>query len=373
MAKVNSYDPNKLEFRSGGGCLMLFGLPFFLAGMAVIVGSILSVGKEGFAALIGIPFGGLFALIGGGLMFGRSSTTFDKRTGKLTSWSGALGIGSTTEYKLEEIKIVTLSKEVRGSGKNRRTVYPVKLEGLPEPFELEASFNANDGRSLAEDVAKFLDLAMKDTSAGAEVIREAGTLDFSIRQRFEADGYVPELAPKPSNAKATHTAMGTTHKIHIPATGFHVGHYIQIGIGVFIGGFMGLGMIPVFLEGDMPTGLRLVIVAVFGLFAAIPFLAVSGSAFSSAKSVTDIEVTPMKLIVNTKGLISTSRQEMAANDMEELEIAGRPTGGRPNVIAFFGGRSIMARSDEKTIAFGSGLSDEELDWLISIVEVAVCS
>ena len=372
MARVESYDPNKLEFRSGGGCISLFGLFFFLPGLGVILGSFFG-GKGGPPIFFAIPFGGIFCLIGGAFVFGRSGMTFDKRIGKLSTWWGALGWQSKTEYDLDDIKLVALSREVRGSGKNRRTVYPVKLEGnFPQPIELEAPGMANEARGLAEDIGKFLDLGMRDVSSGSEVMREAGTLDYSIRERYEAEGYRPELLDRPMTAKSTHNPMGSTHRIKIPPTGFTCGSYVQIGIGLLFCSFFGVGFIPVFFEKDMPTEVRFIIIGVMFLFVSIPFLAIVGTAVSGAKQSSDIEVTPMKFVVETKGIFTTSREEIPANELEELEIAGRVP-GHANLAVMFGGQSIMIRSDKKTIAFGSGLENEELEWIVSIIEVALCS
>ena len=372
MAKVQSYDPNKLEFRSGGGCLSLFGLFFFLPGLAVIAGGFVG-GSDGPPIFFALPFGGIFCLVGGAFLFGRSGMTFDKRSGKLETWWGAFFYKSRTEYSLSDIKMVALSRETRGSGKNRRTVYPVRIEGnFPTPVELEAPLNPTEGRSLAEDVAKFLDLGMRDVSSGTEIIREAGTLDFSIRQRFEADGYEPELMDRPAGAKSTHTPMGSTHKINIPPRGFTCGSYAQIGVGLVFSGMFSLGFFPVMFDKDIPTAVRIPVLLVMGLFISIPFMALVGSAISGAKASYEVEVTPMKFVLVTKGMIKDSREEIPANELEELEIAGRVP-GKNQLALILSGQSIMVRSDTKTISFGYGLLADELDWIVSIIEVGLCS
>ena len=36
MRRIETHDPDILEFRGGGGCLALFGTPFLLAGLFVM-------------------------------------------------------------------------------------------------------------------------------------------------------------------------------------------------------------------------------------------------------------------------------------------------------------------------------------------------
>src|SRR5688572_24931839 len=74
--------PGRLEVRDGGGCLSLFGLPFFCAGLAVMLISFgiipLSNAHEvqWYAWPILFLMGAVFTTVGGVLVFGRTWTTF---------------------------------------------------------------------------------------------------------------------------------------------------------------------------------------------------------------------------------------------------------------------------------------------------------
>ena len=61
-------DPDRYVVKRGGGCLMLFGLPFFAAGVAVIVlgvlGKMTSESGGPPPLLFIIPFGLIFASVG---------------------------------------------------------------------------------------------------------------------------------------------------------------------------------------------------------------------------------------------------------------------------------------------------------------------
>ena len=167
---------------------MRWGLPFFLAGVAIIVAAATGGMKTEDGApmplLFGILFGSVFASVGAGLMLGRAGVTIDRTSKTMTTWWGLLVPFRSTERPLGEVTTVALSREVRGSGKSSRTVYPVKLVGPEKPVEIDAEQDYQSARRRAEKVAKFLDLGLEDTTSGQKVVREAGTLDESLRERL---------------------------------------------------------------------------------------------------------------------------------------------------------------------------------------------
>ena len=87
-------EASTLETKTGGGCMMLFGLPFFAAGIAVMTVPFWADGDAPAAMLI--PFGLVFASVGGGIMFGRAGIIADK-TASLLSTCTEIGAASTTD------------------------------------------------------------------------------------------------------------------------------------------------------------------------------------------------------------------------------------------------------------------------------------
>ena len=77
-------DPDRYSVKRGGGCLMLFGLPFFAAGVGIIIaalaGAMDNESGEPAPLYFVIPFGLVFASVGAGLMFGRAGVDLDSRS-----------------------------------------------------------------------------------------------------------------------------------------------------------------------------------------------------------------------------------------------------------------------------------------------------
>ncbi len=175
-------DAGTLEFRSGGGCLTLFGLPFLLAGLFVMqfpLGLIpLEERPEGplVSALV-ILLGSVFALVGAILVFGRAGLVLDRGRGWITQWYGLLVPMKRVEYLLDSIRQVEMDFS-RGDSDSADT-WPVTLsgEGIPKPIAVAQPVEFAEARRIAEELARFLHKPLVDRSTGERVTRDAGHLD----------------------------------------------------------------------------------------------------------------------------------------------------------------------------------------------------
>src|SRR5688572_12655468 len=73
--------PDRLQLREGGGCLSVFGVPFFAAGifMGLTAAGIVPMhGGGAYARPVLALLAIVFTIVGGTLVFGRSWTTIDR-------------------------------------------------------------------------------------------------------------------------------------------------------------------------------------------------------------------------------------------------------------------------------------------------------
>ena len=368
MAKVPTSNGNKLEFSSDDITTMLYGLPFLLIGL-VIIGYPYVVSGEAIPQIVALPLGGVFTLFGIFTVFGGSSATIDKGTGKITTWRGVLGLGFTLEYKISDVKMVTLTcestQQSRQNQHAKSTHYPIILEGLEIPVNIDTAREFNEGRAIAKEIAIFLNLPMKYFSGGEEIIIEASELNQSVRQNMAAKGITPKSRPKPPGAESTHTQLGSTHTIHIPAPGFQPGHYLLMMIGVTAVLVPAILLIPKLFEKETSL-MPLLFLSVAGIFS-VAMLCV---AVYSAQAVTEVEISPTRIVVTTNVLFYRHVETLDGEKIEELRIDGpimENSEGQVNP----GSRAILVRADEKTLTFGWWLDEAELEWLLSIAQVAL--
>ena len=372
MAKVPSSDPNRLEYNSESFSAILFGLPFLIIGVLIMGAPYIDGSPTSFRPIFALPLGGVFALLGAISIFGERSAVIDKGTGKIKTFRGMFGIGLTLEYKIADVKMVTLSCELVQSKSTHQqhqssVSYPITLEGLPIPVKVEIAQDESEARAVAEEVATFLNVPMKYFSAGQEIIRQASELNQSVRQSMAAQGRTARAIPKPPGAECTHTQLGTTHKIHIPAPGFQPGHYLLM----MIGGLAGLGpalfLLPKLFAENASLAPLLFLLLALGF--SLTMIAV---AVYSAQGTTDVEVSPTRMVVKTSVFFYRRIEELEASKIEELRVDGPVMEGSDGEVSR-GSRSILARGDRKELTFGWWLDEDELKWLLSICELALSS
>ncbi len=386
-----SLHPERYEKKSGGGCLMLFGLPFLLVGLAVMIGGLGGRLKDdsgqGMPILFAICFGGIFASVGAGFMFGRSGVTLDKRTNQAVKWWGLLVPMKRTVVALDSLEQVEIAKEIRRSDKSTYTVYPVRLTHGAEPLKICEPRDYQQSRREAEEIAKFLGVALKDASSGGEgVVRQADELDHSIRDQVRAKGEVVEVPATPTGSRVRHELADGKLTFEIPAPGVSpvmlvviVGMcLLPLGSGAFF--FTG------FLGGGSEPWLFKAFIGVFVLFFVAPVILIPGRMILKGKSRERITVTPQKLELSLVSPWMTRTSSLPAGEIEELELvqgARMPTGGRdaekvPQIVKGIalmagGGATIMARTDKETLQFGRMLSRAEAEWMHALIKRVLTS
>ncbi|NUM35791.1 MAG: hypothetical protein HUU50_14700 [Candidatus Brocadiae bacterium] len=378
MEKIDSYDPDLMVFRSGGGCLILFGLPFLLSGCLVIALPFLPQSQQvdWFTCFFGLPF----FLVGVALVFGRSGILIDKRMNSVTSWWGLLFPLHSKVFDLKSFIKVTITKEIRRSKNSTYTVYPVRLAG-----EESVSFGENTqyeaSRKIAEEIAKFIFIPLSDASSDVEIIREPDKLDESVRDKILRTGEAREIPPTPKNSKLLYDREGEEIRLEIPPMGWHPIFYVPIVFGIIFSCILFGAFSPMLFEKDLFILIRLIPIAVVS----VPFIIIFGAIYRFASKRTIIHVSPKILQVQEIWALGKNTKQIPVKELEELRILSALDNAQlkksldslnkenrpqniPSSLGFFGNAAILARSDRVTIQFGTGLSKEEVEWLHAVIE-----
>ncbi len=366
-------DPDVLEIKGGGGCLLVAGL-FFAAFGVLFAFTMLNLPQgQGHSAsqILGAAFGGLFALLGAAMLLGRWGIKLYRREDRLFSWWGLslLLPGLTLPLKSKSVSLsgfsfVRLSKEVRkssGSKSNSTTVYPVSLEGEPDSRTLKEFADYASARALAEQAAKFLGLDLHDSSSGQTLVRQAAFLDESLRQRMLRTGETVTAKPRPANMRSTVALGAGTVDIVVPASGITSFH----GVGLAI--IISISAISYYFEGWFPS--------VFIMF--FPGLAILGHASQGIK----IRADRQGLWVKKTWLGLGFFRHIPTNELEELvpkrilpeglELSEVPEKHRALVqgaIHFFVRPKLVARSDRQTLEVSGAVSAQEMEYLLSLLK-----
>lgn len=368
-------NPNIWRHQTGGGAASLFGLPFFLVGVGVIVLTFIPQEVRGGDSLpfyFGIPFGAIFAAVGGAILFGRVELIIDRSDGTvIKNWK----LLSKTVYEqhreLKEFDRIRLNSEIRRSKNSSHTVYPIKLEGAgAEAFSISEGRAKDKARSQAESLATFLSLPIHDELSGSVRVRDANSLDQSIREKFQSGAETNEIPNPPARMKSHVDYDGNNLQVQIPPPGFNVGFLIAFAaIAFFELIFIFSFAIPFFsnFKADSPALIFLIIFTFF--FLGIPtfiLLALLGNTFLANQSVS---ISNQSLSVS-KGWPWKKLATLETSRIEEFVIGAksRSQGDRKSIASIGTGKEIQAISDNATLSFGSGLSDEELIYLHALAK-----
>ena len=392
-----------MERKDGGGCMMLFGLPFFAVGVFMALNA-LGVGgaemEEDTPRILFLLFGLVFGGVGAGLMFGRAGITIDRTTMKITKWWGLLVPMKVTEYNLVDFDRTTISKENRGSGNSSRTVFPVKLAGGPgvDAFEYQAPTDYQEARRLAEELARFLGHDIEDSSSGKPVHRPLDELDESVRDRMRRTRERVRLPGAPWEMKATirEEAEGTV--IELPPPGLKPAQLAAIIPALVFAGVVGLFVLRPLFGSGTPVETQLF----FGGFVVLFFIVVPVAitlvtVLKKARYRVTITVSQAMLRIEQGSGRKRKVTRIPGDELEEFELVGRkdifdtaireagdehgestkqslkiekmlaPDSMLGKLARLATKSEIMARSDTETIRFGRDLSDDELVYLHAII------
>ena len=152
----------QFEIREGGGCLSVFGLPFFCAGIFLLLASLKVIPFQNkdeipFWGWIGMFFMSLpFIGIGGALLFGRRQTRIDLAEGRIFKESKVFVPVKTEAYLIVDYKTVMIRFESGSS--DSPDSYPVVLmpSNNGRPLPLYSGISYADSREFAAAVSQFL-------------------------------------------------------------------------------------------------------------------------------------------------------------------------------------------------------------------------
>jgi hypothetical protein len=410
---LNRSDTDVIESKAGGGCVSLFGLPFFLAGLFIAqipLGIIpVDANKDTTTVILTALIGGVFTIVGLFLILGRGGLKIDRRSGTVLKWSGLLAPMKRREYNFGLFRQVSLKR--REGEKNAPDTYPVNLEGMDGQARIEiliaSPSDYSEARRTAEELAEFMRKPLEDSTTGERVVREAGRLNESFRDRARRTGeFVGGLPPMPMamKTKVEQTLDGVV--LDIPATTSVLFRYLPV---VFALGFVAVVVNFILREGielPMQPMVRygmILIIAVF--FILLPLVSALSHLRKTAWSHT--RVTATRSVLRVEEIVGgrTKTAEIPAGELEELRVptkrsvlqgldtpgqqdpnaasamgdtgAPRLPDGRPAprfmlaLLRFAGSPGITASSDKTSVSFGQGLPEEEAVYLHALIRNAI--
>ena len=398
--------PDRLQIRQGGGCIAAFGVPFFAAGIFMILGvsGVIPVSNAsdmspwGWFALTGM--GLVFSAVGGGFMFGRAWTTLDvSRRLVLKQWGLLIPLRDRT-YPLTGYAAVTLGF-VRGDS-DSADKFPVGLKAQTGSDLALCSFTTYaDSRACAIAVAQHLHLDIEDSTTDHHARVTPADAERSLRERaveLTRDAAVPQ----PINARSTVTRAPDGVRIDIPyprtsrfAAFFGI---VPLIIPIVVVPWM----MNFFIRTKTPEAVGWVflgfITVFFGL---LPAITVFNGLRRSRRGGTIVHVSSLGIEIQERGAWRTRRTaSIESGDILDIDFSTRESSAaaarmaaeqqamqstRANSAAvgprtervltwltqFARGRGLTLKTRTGLTSFGAGLEDDEIRYLHDVVRRAL--
>lgn len=262
--------PDRLELKRGGGCIGCFGIPFFLAGifMLLAVMQIIPFSNADeipwFAWIILSLMGFIFSGVGAGLVFGRNWISIDKTRHRIWKAWGLLRPMKGEQYDLSNYTAVILSHNPGDSDSPES--FPVTLQSAHANTELELNTCQTYGtsRQQAMLLAAFLNLPFLDKSTDHRVVLKPAELTDKPQPLLQEKE--PGIAPRPEIMKCLVTEDGQELLIRIPGPAFSPFHLIGLLIPILIMLFIGIPLVSFFERTQTPAFVSWFFLGFIGLF-----------------------------------------------------------------------------------------------------------
>jgi len=393
---------DRLELKKGGGCIGLFGTPFFFAGLFILLMSMQIIPVSNARELpwwswILMSFMGIiFTGVGASLMFGRSWITINKTKHRIWKAWGLLRPMRGEQYDLGNYQKVIL-RLVPGDSDSADS-YNVLLKSENSNNELDIYNSVNYGTSYEQAtlLANFLDFRLEDNTTDHPVTISPGNDNSGQTIVFQEKA--PDISAQPEFMKCEITESEEGLQIRVPGPDFRTYHLIGLIFPVVILLVVAFPMLSFFNNTNTPMFVQFFFVGFIGLFFILLPLIETIRAFRRSRSfATTVIVNPQGISISEnaargkksirisaadiigidygtrESVISAAMNNLDPHQEKDVKAGGlsTPYVPVPRWISWLRklarSKGIIIKSKQSFYSFGGGLPDEEVYHIYTLV------
>ena len=387
-APFHQTSPGVLKVTRGGGAISLFGTPFFLAGVFMLLGATgifpMRTEASGTPTILA-PMGLLFLTVGGVLVFGRQWLVLDLARRSIQRQIGLLVPLHTEERTLSDFHAVVISHDP-GDSESAET-YPVRLRAstgrdaaIVKPTRFAESL------VTAQYLARVLSLQLVDATTDRETIIAPEHAGESLRERLSRAGVdTPPPRPLSMRSDVTESVHGT--RIVIPGGNPTLAGYAGIFLPIVVFFIAMLFAIPALAKSQKPLTLFCMLLLLFGVptvFAWVRFMVSSKhKGITVTASSTGLVIEPRSgksrsSVIPSRDVfdVDCSTFESAVESARQSTRSATAQGpGSERVLGtlrkLVPNPGIVVKSRNGLITFAEGLSEDELRYLVWMIRRAL--
>lgn len=338
--------PYKLELDKGGGLLGCFGLPFFGAGvfMLMIVGRIVPISNAAdipwWSWIVLLMMGLIFTTVGATLVFGRKWITLDTLEGRIWIAWGLLYPMRGTTYDLKDYTRIVL-KFIPGDSDSADSYEIVLKTNLEGELSLLSSLDYGQIFIQATKLSEFLKLPLEDRSTEHVAIVKPGESKSDLTDPNPITLFDPITAP--SNLTSDIQIDESSISIRVPNTKYSLYRLAELIIpGGFVL-FLTMKLLPFFRMTNTPPPFQMMFAGFIGVFfVLLPVISLIKRYLASRGYSTEVHV-------NDQGI--TIKQNKRSKHITANKIIAIDYGTRDTALNGIATDSFARASDKNTVPY----------------------
>lgn len=398
----------QIEIVEGGGCLSIFGLPFFGAGlfMLLVAAGLMPLQNSSAMGVWGRPIlatmGLIFTAVGGWLVFGRTRIRIDTAAGTLLRNRNLLFISIQSQsFNLKTFQAVELGFEAGDS--DSADSYPVIVKNADAAAHVRISSGPDyaASREQARQLAIFLKLPLADASSDHTTILTPDDVDKPLADRLRGGKNADNWAARPITLQSQVEILSGKLHVKIPRAGFRFVMLLVVLITLGILYYVLPDLIDFFYTTRTPEPVQWVFVGfILLMFGLLPVMSMINAIVGSLRGYTDILIADgrisiteqqawtRKVTIIPKGDITgldygtvQGRTELAATEHQNRNVknsaayAGmppRPLPGWARALARPAkSKGVTIKHRGGLYTFAAGFPDDEVKYLYSLTRQAL--
>ena len=317
---------DRLQVREGGGCMSVFGLPFFGAGVFLFLTllGIVPASNAGelpaFAWPLLVLMAMAFTTVGAGLVFGRSWTIVDRaRREVINQWGLLIPIHERT-VALDGYSAVVLGFVEGDSDTSDKFPVALKAQNGPDLVLWNATVYGQ-ARDYARALTELLQLELEDRSTDHPVRLAVGQIDVPFHERVRRDGGPHSDVSRPADARSQVNRELGAVTIVIPARPKHALVLAAALIPIAIPLVIGPPLATFFRQSNTPEPVGWAFLGFLTLFLGIlPTITIVSVFLRSRRGATIVEASKQGLRLYQRGAWTTrSIASLDASDILDVD------------------------------------------------------
>ncbi len=404
MPRLSQVGPGQLKVREGGGVLAVFGLPFLIAGLGIMLAILGGMPLQDadtapwFARPLMWLMGLVFACVGGGLVFGRTWTTFDANARTIVTQMGLLAPMSTTTHRIDDYTNVVLGFQPGDSDSADQFSIGLKARSGSD-LRLFSSTQYAEAREHAAAIASVLHLDIEDQSTDHTVKLSAAEARMSLQDRLRLDHRRGMPVARPVNMRSEITAGNGKVVMVIPPKRVHPALFLVFLIPAAVPIFFVAPFFRFFRQSNTPDVVSWVFLGFLTVaFGVLPVWSGLNAFLKSRRGRTIVTLSTSGIRVEERRVWRTRlRESLDAADVMDIDYstssslleAARQRAAQPHSSKNEGNLSpvvegvlatvntlvdrgaVTVKTRKGLTSFGEGLGDDEIRYLHSVVRHAI--